>query len=176
MAAEEGKVEGQEGKGEGKVEDGALVFDEWLKGQDEKVTAMLDGHVHGLKSALSSERENRKELEKQLRKLAEKSEKGSEAEAQLVKMADDLKGESRKADFYEAAHKEGVRNLKLAYTVAVADDLFDKHGRADFDEMKKLFPELFGSKANANAGAGTQKPPTPAQNMNDFIRKASGRK
>lgn len=173
---EQGK---QEPKGEEKkIEGETLTFDGWVKDQSEEVKAMLDSHTKGLKSALDSERGSRKELEKQLRDLAKKAEAGSEAEKQLTALADQQATANQRVDFYEQAHREGVTNLKLAYTVAVSEDLFDKKGNVDFAEMKKSFPELFGqaSRATANAGTGTGKPPSPAQNMNDFIRKASGRK
>lgn len=169
----------QEPKGEEeKVEGETLTFDGWLEAQPENVKNLLDSHTKGLKSALESERGSRKDLEKQLRDLAKKAEAGSEAEKQLTALADQQATANQRVEFYEQAHREGVTNLKLAYTVAVSDDLFDKKGNVDFDEMKKSYPELFGQspRANANAGTGTQKPPNPAQNMNDFIRrKATGR-
>lgn len=173
---EQGK---QEPKGEEKkVEGETLTFDNWVKDQPEEIKTMLDGHTKGLKSALESERGSRKDLEKQLRDLAKKAEAGSEAEKQLTALADQQAAANQRADFYEQAHREGVTNLKLAYTVAVSEELFDKKGNVDFSEMKKSYPELFGQapRANANAGTGTQKPPSPAQNMNDYIRRASGRK
>ena len=161
-----------------KVEGETLTFDGWLEAQPEDVKNLLDVHTKGLSSALKSERENRKDLEKQLRDLAKKAEAGSDAEAQLTAMADQQATASRRADFYESAHREGVTNLKLAFTVAAQDELFDKKGNVDFGEMKKSYPELFGAVAgaNANAGNGTKAPPKAGKSMNDFIRQASGHK
>jgi hypothetical protein len=159
------------------VEGETLTFDGWIKDQPDDVKNLLEGHTKGLKSALESERGSRKDLEKQLRELAKKAEAGSDTEAQLTALADQQATATRRADFYESAHREGVTNLKLAYTVAVSDDLFDKKGNVDFAEMKKSYPELFGQapSANANAGSGTKVPPKPTKSMNDFIRKSSGR-
>lgn len=167
-----------EPKGEEQTVEGeTLTFDGWVKDQPEEIRTLLDGHTKGLKSALDSERENRKGLEKQLRELSKKVEAGSELEKQLSDLADQQSSANRRAEFYEAAHREGVTNLKLAFTVAVQDELFNKKGEIDFPEMRKSYPELFGKAvtANANAGAGTGQPPTPKKNMNDFIRKAAGR-
>ena len=61
---EQGKQEEQ------KVEGDALTFDGWFESQPEGVRKLLDEHTGGLKSALKSERESRKDLEKQLRDLA----------------------------------------------------------------------------------------------------------
>jgi hypothetical protein len=153
-----------------------LQFDSWLNEQPDPVKAMLDGHTKGLKSALDSERENRKTLEKQLREMATKAEKGSEAETKLTQLADQMAEADRKADFYEAAHAEGVTNLKLAYLVATQDELFDRRGAVSFKSMKETYPELFvGTKPpKGDAGTGHEGQPG-AKSMNDFIRRAAGR-
>jgi hypothetical protein len=156
-----------------------LAWESWLEGQSAEVKALLDTHTQGLRSALTSERESRKDFEKQARELAEKAEKGSEAQAQLTKLADDLASEGRRADFYEAAHAAGIANLKLAYTVAVQDEMFDRRGQVDFEALKRAYPELFAGGKPAtppgNAGAGTGAPPPAKTGMNDFIRAAAGR-
>lgn len=176
MATEDTKVEGQKVESQ-KVEGETLTFDSWMKDQPEEIKAMLDGHTKGLKSALESERESRKSFEKQLRELSKKVEAGSEAEKQLTELADQQAAANRKAEFYEAAHREGVTNLKLAFTVAITEELFDRKGNVDFGEMKKSFPELFGQapKANANAGNGTGKVPDAKFDMDAHIRARSGR-
>lgn len=169
----------QEPKGEEpKVEGETLTFDGWIKDQPDDIKAMLDGHTKGLKSALESERGSRKDLEKQLRDLAKKAEAGSEAERQLTALADQQAAANQRVDFYEQAHREGVTNLKLAYTVAVSEDLFDKRGNIDFAEMKKSYPELFGQapRANANAGTGTRTSPKSTFDMDDYIRSKTVKK
>lgn len=166
-----GSADANGDQGEGNSE--TLTFDTWLATQPDDVKGLLDGHTKGLKTALESEREIRKTREKELRDLAKKAEEGSEAQKQLTDLANQESETGRKADFYEAAHAGGVTNLRLAYLVAVQDELFDKKGNVDFDEMKKGYPELFGSKSTAagNAGSGTQQNNTAGMTMDDFIRR-----
>ena len=155
-----------------------LAFDRWIGEQDEAVKTMLDGHTSGLKSALESERENRKKLQKELRELAGKAKEGSEAQTQLTAMADRIEAADMKADFYEEAHAAGVSNLKLAFLVAQEEELFDRRGNVNFEQMKKDYPELFGGRPKVtagNAGDGTGGTQPSGQDMNSFIRAASGR-
>ena len=169
----------QDAGDDGGQDDKTVTFDAWLTEQPENVKSLLDGHTRGLKSALDSERESRKKLERDLREMAGKAESGSEAQKQLTQMADQITEADRKADFYEAAHTAGVTNLKLAYMVATADNLFDRKGNPDFEGLKTSYPELFGGKSkvgSGNAGSGTNDNKKPAHSMNDFIRVASGRK
>ncbi|GAF82533.1 unnamed protein product, partial [marine sediment metagenome] len=115
----------------------------------------------------------RKTAEKDLRDVAKKLEEGSEAQKEVLKLADDVATGTRKADFYEEAHKAGVSNLKLAFLVASDEGLFDKRGNANFDKLKEGFPELFGKKKiiDPNAGDGTGKTPDGTKaGMNEFIR------
>jgi len=156
-----------------------LEYESWIKEQPEPVKTLLDGHVRGLKSALDSERESRKDLDKQVRELAGKAEKGSDAEKKLTELANQISEADQRTDFYEDAHRSGVTNLKLAYLVAKQENLFDRKGRVDFEGLKKEYPELFGSKAKAaegNAGNGTNNGQPASRSMNDFIRAAAGRK
>lgn len=174
---EDQQQEGQQ-QGVGTVKtDTVPVYDVWLKEQPEPVQTMLAIQVKGLVTALDSERETRKQLERQVRELASQAEKGSDAEKRLTELADQMQGADRKADFYEAAHAAGVTNLKLAYTVALQDEMFDRRGAVNFESMKQQYPELFGTpkppKANAGEGAGVQQ--VTKGDMNDFIRRASGR-
>lgn len=157
--------------------DAPLEFEGWYKGQPEAVKSLLESHTSGLKSALDSEREGRKKAERELRDLAGKAEKGSEAEKKLIEMADQMAENDRRAEFYDEAHRAGVTNLKLAYLAAVTDDLFDKRGRVDMVEMKRNYPELFGlgKPPRGDAGNGTGKGPEAAGGMNAWIRKAAGR-
>ena len=155
------------------------TFEAWLEGLTPEAKVLLDTHTAGLKSALDSERGTRKDLEKQVRDLAGKAEKGSEAQAELTKIAEGLAEAERRGDFMEAAHTAGVSNLKLAYTVAVQDEMFNSRtGQVDFEGMKTAYPELFGGKPGvpaANAGAGTGTPPPVPADMNSFIRRSAGK-
>lgn len=154
-----------------------LTFDDWQASLPDDQKVLIEDHTRGLKSALESERGTRKDLEKQLRDLAKEAEKGSKAETQLTQLADQLQTADRRANFYELAHMAGVKNLKLAYTVAVNDEMFDKHDRVNFDEMKKQYPELFVSTKppRGDAGSGTESTTTQASDMNTLIRRRAGR-
>lgn len=155
-----------------------LIYDEWLKAQPDEVKTLLDSNTKGLKGALESERESRKKLEKELRDMAGKADKGSEAQNKLNELADQVSEADRRAEFYEAAHQAGVTNLKLAYLVAQTEDLFDRRGQVNFEAMKAQFSELFGGKPKTpagNAGTGTDGGNASGTTMNQFIRKAAGR-
>lgn len=172
-----GNASGTDGTSEGGQ---GLAFDSWIAEQDESVQTMLDSYVNGLKATASGEREARKSIEKQLKDLAGKAEKGSELERQLAEIAKANERAQTQADFYEQAHVAGVSNLKLAFIVAEQDQLIDGRGRVNFEEMRKRYPELFGGEkrqmSNGNAGAGTNQTTRTAGSMNDFIRAAAGRK
>jgi len=158
--------------------DAPPTFDSWLEGQDDSVRGLISEHTHGLKSALESERDQRKAFEKQLRDAAAKVEAGSEARQRLDELSVQLDAQGRQADFYETAHAAGVTNLRLAWLAAQADEMQDRRGQVDMDKLKGAYPELFGATTRApagNAGAGTQQPPKAAQGMNEFIRRSSGR-
>lgn len=153
-----------------------LVYDSWIDEQPEEVKTMLTGQTAGLKSALDSERENRKDLEASLRDEAAKAE--GDRKIALEGMADDIKAADQKADFYESAHAAGVTNLKLAYHVAVTDEMFDRRGNVNFDTMKTGYPELFGGKPdNTKGGAGEGRNNSNVEpfDMNKLIRQKAGR-
>jgi len=153
-----------------------LDYETWLKEQGEDVRGMLETHTQGLKRALVSERENRKTLEKDIRKMAAEAEKGSEAQERLNQLADEMATIDRKANFYEEAHKSGARNLKLAYFTAIQDDLFDKNGVVDFATLKETYPELFERPVvPMNAGDGRDAGYPKVAGMNEYIRRKAGR-
>lgn len=155
------------------------TFEGWLREQTEEVQGLIGDHIQGLRSALQSEREQRREFERQLREATEQLEEGSEARQALESMTSDLEAANRRADFYEdAARPEvGCSNPRLAFVAAHEIDAFDRKGNPDWDAIKGQFPELFGSTAppgNAGSGAG-QQDGTPVGGMNSFIRRAAGR-
>lgn len=155
-------------------------FEAWLSNQPETVRGLYETHTSKLKNALSSERESRKELERQVADLAKKAEKGSEMEQQIARITEQMAEAGRRADFFEAASGAGVKNAKLAYVVAIQDGLIGPKGQVNWEAMKSSYPELFGSKPGSgagNAGAGTGNPPPASGNsMNDYIRRAAGRR
>lgn len=154
------------------------TFEAWLESQDDTVKGLLDSHTKGLKTALDSERDARKNFEKQVRDLASKAEAGSEAQQQLTDLANQVETLTRQQAFYDEAHGQGVTNLKLAYIAARESDLIDSRGRINWEQMRESYPQLFGvarSQPSGNAGSGTQTPPASQRTMSDIIRQATGR-
>ncbi len=153
-----------------------LTFEKWFEAQDENIKGLLDGHTKGLKSALTSERETRKELEKQIRELVGKAEKGSELEKQLTELSSQIEHSERRAAFYEKASREGVSNMKALFVLASAEGKFNAKGEADFAALKVEYPEFFTKLIpDGNAGEGSDAQPVQSS-MNDIIRRAAGAK
>jgi hypothetical protein len=155
-----------------------LNFETWHEAQPEPVKILLQSHVAGLKSALTSERDARTTAEKAMRDAASKMKKDSDEQKELLGLADDLQEATVKADFYEQAHDAGVTNLQLAYLAAKEGGLFDGRGNVNFEAMKLKFPELFGTKkpappAHGGEGGGDQI--RTKEDMNQFIRREAGR-
>jgi hypothetical protein len=158
-------------------EKAAPTFEGWLESQDETTKGLVSEHTKNLKSALESERSQRKGLEKQLRDAARQAEAGSAAEKSLTELADKLAGQEQQASFYEVAHAAGVTNLKLAWVAAQSGDYFNKRGDFDLATFRKEYPELFKAPPPppSNAGSGTGGKQPVATGMNDFIRGVRGR-
>ena len=152
-----------------------LTFDSWFESQPEEIKGLIDSNVSGLKSALDSERNERKALAKQIADLKGKAEKGSELEQQLNALNAQLEATSAKQAFYESAPAD-VGNLKLAW-MAAQDGHTDKKGNVDWNSLRSAYPELFRKQTTppANAGNGRGQEGGNQQSMNSFIRKAAGR-
>lgn len=152
------------------------TFDEWIQAQPEDVQHLVTGHTAGLRSALDSERSERKALARQLRELTAKAEEGSELRGQLEKLNADYEITARKAAFYEGA-PGNVTNVRLAYLAAQDLGILEKDGSVDWSELQSAAPELFRRQQTppAHAGNGTGQPPATRATMNDFIRAAAGR-
>ena len=175
---EGGSDDGQQqndGNGDGNV----LRWDTWHGDQPEEIQTLISEHESSLKTALDSERDARKKAEKSLREMADKMDDANEMKAELLELANNSEKVSQKADFYEDAHAAGVTNLKLAYLAAQQDDLFDRKGNVDFDQMKIDYPQLFVRKNIPDGGAGQgtgSQMKSGGKDMNSFIRTAAGRK
>ena len=170
-------VNNQQG-GDGQGSGTPPTFDDWLKGQDDTVKGLIDSHISGLQSALKSERETRKDLEKQVRDLAGKAEKGSEAEKQLTELADKLSATDKRVTAYESLSAAGCSNLKLAWLAASESGLIDGQGNVSMEKLKSQFPELFKtatSQPKGNAGSGAGQTGSGGNTMNDWIRRQAGR-
>jgi len=153
------------------------TFDEFLATQPETVRALADSYAGSLKSALNSEREERKAMAKQLRDATAKAEQGSASQKLLEEISGKLDATEKRAAFFESASVPAVGcvNPRAAYLVASAEGLFKKSGEPDWAALQAAVPELFRKPGQANAGNGTGAPPPAKASMNDFIRAAAGR-
>jgi len=156
----------------------AITWEAVLAGLTDEAKTLYQDHTSGLTSALDKERDARKDQEKSLRDLAKQAEAGSDAQKQLTEIADKLVTETKRADFFQEAAKPeiGCRSTKAAFTLALADDLFDKRGNVNWTALKESYPELFGvtPKPTADAGAG-RNTGIAGESVDDRIRKAAHR-
>lgn len=163
-------------QGQGGTQDNAqngqgFDYTTWLSSQSDEVKAGLAQNEKGLRDALQGERDQRKALADDLKKLRGTLDVNSDAAKQLGDVTQRMEAEAARADFYEKASAVGCRNLKLAWLAAQADNL-------TVEQVKAANPELFGSAAkpptHAGAGAGGQGS-GQQRDMNAFIRRGAGR-
>lgn len=178
----QGQGQGQNGQQNGQGgQDGSqgATFEAWYAGQGAELKGLIDGHISGLRSALESERNDRKALNRQIAEMKGKAEKGSELETQLTALHSQLETLNQKTAFYEAAPGD-LSNPRLAYLAASeAGHINAKTGAVDWPAMRSAFPELFSRKpapppANGGQGQG-QGGNQGVPNMNAFIRRAAQR-
>lgn len=151
-------------------------FEQWLAAQADDVQGMFETHIAGLKSALSTERDNRKQLAKTVKDLQASAGKASDLQERLVALEAQMAEQGHYAQFVEAAAAVGVKNIRLAWLAAKEFSLLDDSGEVDLDALKAQVPELFAKPTPlVSAGAGTGAPPKTATSMNDLIRSAAGR-
>lgn len=174
-AEQTGAGEQEQGQGQAAAEQSEPVtFEGWLAEQGEGVKALIEAHTSGVRSALSGERAERKRLEKEVKALAQKAEKGSELEKQLTALQQSMDLAAQKMAFYESAPSD-LENAKLAWLAVQDGDLFRRDGSVDWDALRESAPQLFRKKQvyvpRGEAGSGVQQntPPSPP-NMNDLIR------
>ena len=164
----------------GKPEADNVTFEAWLEGQSDEVKNRFEEGTKGLKTALTSERDNTKNLSKQLKDLQAKADKDSDLAKQLSEMQKKLTESERHTAFVDGASAAGCNNVKAAYKLAKADpDLWKRDGSPDWDAIKAEAPEFFGKKnpegkagsgTNDNGGAGSK------NYMDEMIRKQLHRK
>jgi hypothetical protein len=147
-----------------------LNFDAWIASQTDPIQGLVTEHTQGLRSALETERQQRKDLAKQIKDLTGKLDANSDAAKQLGELSSNLDAAQKRADFYEAATAAGCVRLKPAFLVAQADNL-------NIAQVKEQYPELFAvaRTPQTHAGGGTATSPPPSQDMNQAIRRAAGR-
>lgn len=151
------------------------TFEAYLDKQPQEVKELYQKDIHGLKNALDTERTEKKTLSAQLKELSSKAEKGSELEKQLSETLGKMEAAERRAAFAEEAIKPeiGCTNVKAAYALALADNLFDSRGNPNWNEIKQSAPELFRKTGSTDGGAGGKTP--PVNDINSAIRAAVGR-
>jgi hypothetical protein len=156
----------------------APTFDGWYSKLEDPFKDLVDDHVSGLKSALTSEREERRKLSAQLKTLSKTAEDGSEFQKQLQDTVGRLDEAEKKAKFLEDAHGQNVSNLKLAWLAAKEEKLIGRDGSVDFLKLRETAPELFERKTPTpagNAGTGNGQAGIAKPDMSKWIRAAAGR-
>lgn len=149
-------------------------FTSWFNTLAPEVQELVDTHVDGLKNALKSERQSKKDLERQLKDLTKQAEDGSELHTKLQALQTELQTTSAKANFFEQVATAKVTNPKLAWLAAVDAGLVDmRTGECDLGKLKQQAPELFQAKAGppqGNQGSGAGQAGVKLTDMNQLIR------
>lgn len=149
--------------------------------EDAKTIAQkwLDKEAAGLKSALTSERGERKTDRQQFQtQLTDAIAKASgEGKAELEKISASLSESGTRSDFYADAHEAGAGDLRLAWAAVKEYELYDRKGNPDIEALKTKCPYLFQSAAkpvpSVGAGSGTKTPPATVEE--DPLRAAVAR-
>jgi hypothetical protein len=132
-------------------------FEKWLESQTPEVKTLIQERFSVLERTISATREERDSYSKDLKDLAKKVEKGSEAETKIAELSDKLVKTERKYTFLEKATAEGCVRPSVAFAVASHENLWDNQGEPDWKRIKESAPELFKvSNLKSNAGAGTK--------------------
>jgi hypothetical protein len=137
-----------------------------------------DGQVTGLKTALGSERDERKADRKQFQtQLTDAIAKASgEAKAELEKISASLSESGTRSDFYADAHEAGAGDLRLAWAAVKEYELYDRKGNPDLEALKTKCPYLFQTAKpvvpHVGAGSGTAQKPAAAHDFDTNLRAA----
>ena len=152
-----------------------VTFEAWLESQSDEIKTRFEEGTKGLKTALTSERDNTKNLSKQLKDLQAKADKDSDLAKQLSEMQAKLTESERHSSFVDGATAAGCNNVKAAYKLAKSDpDLWKRDGSPDWEAIKAEAPEFFGTKKpEGKAGSGTDDKGGAGSKhyMDDLIRK-----
>ena len=154
-----------------------LVFDNWLNKQPVQVQELVARQQKALRDALVDERNQRKQLTKQIGALQKKTEGNAVTAKELRELRSTLEETQRRARFYESLPGD-LTNPKLAFAAAQMNGWLGNNGQADRDTIRREMPELFRriTVPTANAGAGAKQSGTQTEpSMNAFIRAALGR-
>lgn len=146
-------------------------YEQWIGEQSEEIKAGIEAHYQGILNTAKATRQERDDLDKKLKRLAKEVEVGSDAEKTISEMRGQLANETKRANFFEGANKQGIKNAKLAFALANTDNLYTDEGTPDWDKIKENAPELFNAQAiNSNAGSGTNQ--RPAVDSSKAVRDA----
>lgn len=146
------------------------TFETWFGALDAPLQELVNNHVAGLRSALESERTERKSLSKTLKDLSGKLDANSDAAKQLDALRSALETTEKRAGFVEEAAVAGCTAPRAAWHIAQAEGM-------TVAQVRQAYPQLFAAVARApgGAGAGVGQPPAKTQTMNDWIRRAAGK-
>lgn len=167
----------EDGEGVDQADVDELIFDNWLGKQPVQVQELVTRQQKALRDALVDERNQRKQLSKQIGALQKKAEGNAEATKELRTLRATLEEAQRRAKFYESLPGD-LTNPKLAFAAAQMNGWVGSNGQTDWDAMRKEMPELFRriTVPTANAGAGAKQSGASTEpSMNAFIRAALGR-
>lgn len=154
-------------------------FDAWIESQSDGIKALYNEHTTSLRNALASERNEKKDLARQLREASTQLEQGSQARQQLEEMSTKLETAEKYSTFLEESIAPDINCVrpKLAWMAMHEDNLTTRDGKPDWPALKQQYPELFRKQTpppgNAGSGAGVVPPTT--MNMNQIIRRSAGR-
>lgn len=167
---------GTQGSENGKAQVDPITWEAFIGSQDETIQGLYNSDVSGLKNTITATRTERDQFAQELRDAAAKLEKGSDAEKQLTELVSKLEVTEQRLKFAEEAPGKGCTNIKAAYLLAKADNLFDRKGGPDWVAIKEAAPELFKTTStNSGAGSGTGQQPATAFDMDKIIRQAVGK-
>jgi hypothetical protein len=134
------------------------VFNSWLESQDENTRKLVNERFSKLESTVKATRQERNELSTALKDISKKAEHGTDLEKSLTELGDRLTKAERKAIFLEMMIPEGCTKPSVAYSIAIAENLFKDDGTPDMKKIKEVIPEFFPTKSiNSHAGSGTHK-------------------
>lgn len=156
------------------------TWDEYLDQLPQEAVGLYNEHVTGLKNTVKATRDERDTFKGRLDAVIESldGKNPEEVRNQLTDMQKELTTANQRSVFFEqAANPEiGCRNARLAWITAQTENLFDRNGNPDWDAIKQVAPEIFGTKRrDVGAGQGNRVQNQTSMGPNEWIRKQTGR-
>jgi hypothetical protein len=154
--------------------------EEWYDSLDEPTRGVVDAYNVKLQNALKEERQQRKELQKQLKELAARPVDDTQWKSKIEEISGQLTEANLKASFYESAAEQAnlpAKRYAVAYKIAKIDGLISDDGEVDWKALQEQHDYLFSAPTQetqqrkpGNAGSGIGGKPQPKRGMNDLIR------